>query len=420
MSPRGALITALALASRASGAAPREAIAWLYAPTATPATWAAWHAAVAAHPGALTGVAPCLYVVGADGVLALQVNASAAAGARAATAAFAALGAPAEPLLAASGTGMNRIIGNASLAAALVAATVAEADALGLSGFNLQLEEPGSAAIAAAWLAFLRDWLRALAPRRITVIIGGTCRGADWMDVSCAGYAALAAAEPNLHLVAEATYASDPRAWREALASLAAGAPPPLLALGMTYAAPLLDAAAGCLATAAAAGVQRLYLWVDLPPTESAWAAVAAWSSGAPLPPPPPPPPPPPRRNNTVAFIEPDFAADAAFFAAVRARAAAHGGDAFQVLSLVAWNGSFSPTPSAPLPPPDANVTAFLHAARAAAPRPLRVWGGVALCPGREFDCMLNYTHSTFTGAALGAAARAPGRDALQINVSPY
>lgn len=127
-----------------------------------------------------------------------------------------------------------------------------------------------------------------------------------------------------------------------------------------------------------------------------------------------------PPSHNSVAFIEPDFSTDPSFLSTILSRATTAGGVAFHVLSLIAWEGALSPSPASPLPPPDSNVTSFLHAARAVAPRPLRVWGGVSLCPGRAYDCMLNYSHSAFTGTALARAALSAGLDGVQIYVSPY
>jgi hypothetical protein len=124
--------------------------------------------------------------------------------------------------------------------------------------------------------------------------------------------------------------------------------------------------------------------------------------------------------NNTVAFIEPDFSADSDFLSRVDARVTAHGGTGFGALSLVAWNGSFAPNEMAPLPAPDARIAMFLRNARAASPRPLRVWGGISLCPGPRYDCMLNYTRSALTGRELGSAALAAGLDGVQVYVSPY
>lgn len=124
--------------------------------------------------------------------------------------------------------------------------------------------------------------------------------------------------------------------------------------------------------------------------------------------------------NNTVALIEPEFAADDSFLNEVHARVAAYGGSAFGALSLFAWNGSFAPNETAPLPAPDARVAAFLRSSRAASPRPLRIWGGINLCPGPRYDCMLNYTRSALTGRELGSAALAAGLDGVQIYVSPY
>ena len=95
------------------------------------------------------------------------------------------------PLLAASGTGMNKIINDSSLAASVIQATVNEALSLNLSGYNLQLEEPGSPEIQVLWMTFLTKWLKALdaaGGKTLAVSIGGDCRGRDWMYMDCGNY----------------------------------------------------------------------------------------------------------------------------------------------------------------------------------------------------------------------------------------
>lgn len=416
----------------AIGAAPlqtgsRSATLWLYAPTATNDTWASWFSAVRPHAHvAVTGVAPCLYLVGADGTFTLQVPPAVAAVARNWTARFVSdLGINALPLIAASGTGMNAVISNATLSAALIAATVSEARALGLSGYNLQLEEPGSPLIKEQWSAFLRSWLAALSPLTLSVIIGGDCRARDWMYMDCGDYVLLAlnATDPhnNLRLISEATYEGEPTVWREFLANLVRGATPALLNLGLEYKPPLLNPANGCLPAATAANVTGIYVWVD-PPADNAtaaaaWPALEAWVNATSV---KPPARASANQSNTVVIIEDDFILDNATLAGVAGTVVAHGGVAFSVLSMMAWNGSFSPSPASPLPPPSSEVAAFLRAVRATAPAPLRVWGGVSLCPGPEYACMLNYTQSAFTGEALAAAALGAGFDGVQIYVSPY
>jgi hypothetical protein len=125
--------------------------------------------------------------------------------------------------------------------------------------------------------------------------------------------------------------------------------------------------------------------------------------------------------TNTVAFIEPTFVNDTATLSRISSIVAEKGGLAFQRLSMMAWSDEdFAPTPSNPLPPPDGNTTAFLRNVRSSAPAGFKVWGGINLCPGRAFECMLNYSNSEFVGTELGKAALSSGLDGVQIYVSPY
>ena len=124
------------------------------------------------------------------------------------------------------------------------------------------------------------------------------------------------------------------------------------------------------------------------------------------------------RASNNVVFIEPDFATNLTRVAEV---ASSQGGLSFDALSLKAWALPYSPANlSSLLPPPDAAAVAFLHAARSAAPRPLKVYAGIDLCPGPAYTCMLDYTLSALTGRQLAAAAAAAGLDGVQLYVSPY
>lgn len=185
-----------------------------------------WYADAAAYRANVT---PCSYLVGSDGVWTTQLpNSSVAAMAAGWTARFTnELGLQVSPLLAASGTGMNAAIANATLGDALIAASVAEARALGLTGFNLQLEEPGSAVIQAQWRAFRVRWLSALGPNvTLSVIIGGVCRARDWMWMKTTGssrpmrlpcHTATCASSPRRH-----TRVSHPRGRRTSRTSCAA------------------------------------------------------------------------------------------------------------------------------------------------------------------------------------------------------
>jgi hypothetical protein len=143
------------------------------------------------------------------------------------------------PLLAASGTGMNLVLGDASGnlgkgtwaycgseirfmhprsccahllppgMAEFVSAAVAEALTVGFSGYNVQLEEPGNATIKAAWVAFLGYWLDEFGAHNLSlsIIIGGVCQARDWMYMDCGDYRALAdTGHSNLRVITEATY----------------------------------------------------------------------------------------------------------------------------------------------------------------------------------------------------------------------
>ena len=140
---------AVGTAATAAAATLGELVIWLYAPTAlSEDVWGGWYAELAAHRENVTGVAPCSYFVSADGSFTSQMsNASTAALAFNFTRRFATeLGLATNPLIAASGAGINALIrtGNEANASAFIAQTVAELVALNGSGYNVQLEEPGS------------------------------------------------------------------------------------------------------------------------------------------------------------------------------------------------------------------------------------------------------------------------------------
>ena len=131
--------------------------------------------------------------------------------------------------------------------------------------------------------------------------------------------------------------------------------------------------------------------------------------------------PAPTLQARNIVFIEPEFTTNASSLARVSAVCAAQGGLSFDALSLKIWAAPYGPTSlSSTLPPPDAGLVAFLRAARAAAPARLKVYGGIDLCPGPAYTCMLNYTLSALTGRQLAAAAGAAGLDGVQIYASPY
>jgi hypothetical protein len=125
--------------------------------------------------------------------------------------------------------------------------------------------------------------------------------------------------------------------------------------------------------------------------------------------------------NRTVIFLEQYFmpSSDPSLARAVNL-SSAHGGSAFQVLSLMTWDGDFSPNETAPLPAADAGTVSVLQAARAASPSPLRIWGGVSLCPGPAYSCMLNATQANLTGTQLAQRVADAGLQGVIIYVSPY
>jgi len=197
------------------------------------------------------------------------------------------LGLTVTPLLAASGSGMNAVIAEPAggpLSSAFIAASVAELVALGADGYNLQLEEPGSPTIRDAWLSFLGRWLDALAAaggKTLAVIVGGDCRGRDWMYMDCGDYRLFAAnasaPRPNLRVITEATYEQEPAAWRGILANAVRGLGAGLLQPGLEYGPPLLNPGNGCLAAAKAANISTLYVWVDTPTQAAQWDAFGEW-----------------------------------------------------------------------------------------------------------------------------------------------
>ena len=129
-----------------------------------------------------------------------------------------------------------------------------------------------------------------------------------------------------------------------------------------------------------------------------------------------------PAGGRNVVLIEPDFPSLAATnLTRIAEVCATRGGVAFDALSLKLWPAPYSPANlSSQLPPPDAAAVAALHAARLSAPQRLKVYGGVELCPGPAYTCMLQPALSTLTGAQLGAAALAAGLDGVQLYASPY
>jgi hypothetical protein len=197
------------------------------------------------------------------------------------------LGLAAVPLLAASGSGMNRVIAEPAggpLSSAFIAASVAELVAIGGAGYNVQLEEPGSPTIKAQWLDFLGRWVDALAAaggKTLAIIIGGECRARDWMWMDCGDYRLFAAnasmPRPNLKVITESTYEQEPAAWKGILANAVRGLGADLLQPGLEYGPPLDNPANGCHAAAKAANISTLYVWVNTPTTQSQWDSFGSW-----------------------------------------------------------------------------------------------------------------------------------------------
>lgn len=266
-----------------------ELIIWLYAPTAVSNdTWSGWYSDLEAHRENVTGVSPCSYLVDGSGAFVSQMPTPQSK----AMASFwtermaSELGLSAIPLIAASGTGMNRLIraGNEGEAAAFIAATVAELRAINGSGYNLQLEEPGNATIQAAWEGFLGAWADALAPSTIAVIVGGDCRGRDWMYMDCGNYKELQVNHTNIRAITEATYEKYPPNWKDFEGNIVRGLGKEVAQLGLEYGPPLLNPANGCLPLARASGVTTLYVWVNTPEagntSQAAWDAFGWWVQG--------------------------------------------------------------------------------------------------------------------------------------------
>lgn len=239
----------------------RDVTIWLYSPTATNTTWSLWFSDLASHRANVTGVAPCSYLMNEQGIFSTQVsarrfwvvdcetrdklaqfaNASNAALARYWTLRMSTeLALHTLPLIAASGSGMNRVLADPTgrlgkgrrnlrdrasheldgatlqtpfhMHAAFITAALSEALAIGASGFNVQLEEPGNTSIKAAWVTFLGDWLDAFTANNLSVsiIIGGYCHTRDWMNMDCGDYKVLGEANhPNLGVISEATYTGE-------------------------------------------------------------------------------------------------------------------------------------------------------------------------------------------------------------------
>ncbi len=280
--------TATSTSSASASSSGAELVLWLYAPQATRNdTWAAWYSDLQAHRENVTGVAPCSYLVTSSGEFVSQMPSNeTAALAKWWTRRMAAdLGLSVLPLIAASGTGMNALIrsGNGAAAAAFIAATVAELRAVNGAGYNVQLEEPGNETIKEEWEGFLGAWADALAPATISMIIGGDCRGRDWMYMDCGDYKLLQRNHSNLRAITEATYTKEPSAWMEFERNIVRGLGLPVAQLGLEYGPPLDNPLNGCLPQARASGVRALYVWVNPPEgagNQSAWDAFGWWLSG--------------------------------------------------------------------------------------------------------------------------------------------
>ena len=123
---------------------------------------------------------------------------------------------------------------------------------------------------------------------------------------------------------------------------------------------------------------------------------------------------------NQAVMMSPTFTTDPRVFANISANVVAHCPASFTTLSMKAWAGSYAPNEANPLPPPNSTVVAFLQSVKAKSKGRLQVWGGVEVCPGRAYDCMLNYSRSALTGTQIGQAAMAAGLDGITLYASPY
>jgi len=254
-------------------------IIWLYAPDASAENglWNNWTESIKSHRSNVTGVAPCLYLIEGDGSFTTQLgNQSNIDLARNMTLFYKnEMGLDTVPLLAASGTGMNKIINDSSLAARVIEATVNEALALNLSGYNLQLEEPGSPETQVAWMAFLTLWLKALdaaGGKTLAVIIGGDCRSRDWMYMDCGNYKQMfESGSTNLRVITEATYEQNPPDFKVFLANIQRGLGSQLVQAGLEYGPPSNNPSNGCLPEVVALNVTTLYYWVNPPSNQASW-----------------------------------------------------------------------------------------------------------------------------------------------------
>jgi len=266
-----------------------NAIIWLYAPDATEynGLWNNWTSQLASHRTNVTGVSPCLYLIEGDGSFTTQLgNQSNIDLARNMTLYYKnVMGLDTIPLLAASGTGMNKIINDSSLAATIIEETVNEAIALNLTGYNLQLEEPGSPEIQVAWMMFLTLWLKALdnaGGKTLAVIIGGDCRARDWMYMDCGNYKQMyEAGSTNLRIITEATYEQYPPNWKIFLANIQRGLSSELVQAGLEYGPPINNPENGCLPEAISLNVSTIYLWVNPPTDQASWNGMGYFLSNS-------------------------------------------------------------------------------------------------------------------------------------------
>jgi hypothetical protein len=288
------LAAAPVVASAAGAATLGELVIWLYAPTALSAdVWSGWFSELAAHRVNVTGVAPCSYFVSGDGSFTSQMsNASTAALAFDWTRRFAnELGLATNPLIAASGSGMNALIraGNEANASAFIAQTVAELVALNGSGYNVQLEEPGSPEIEAEWKVFLGKWADALAAagnKTIALILGSDCRSRDWMYMDCGDYRLLQQNHSNIRGITEATYTKEPSAWIDYAENIVRGLGNPVAQLGLEFGPPLLNHNNGALPKARELGVTTIWVrtrrsFASSPARQSSKPCILSLSSDA-------------------------------------------------------------------------------------------------------------------------------------------
>ena len=277
----------------ASAVPSREVVFWLDARSASNATWASWAEEMSSHRANVTGAAPLAYQISPAGTFGTAIpNASAVAIAdgwmqymRTEVALRI------KPLVFASADGIARAIADPTVGSALISSSALEAQRLGITAFDLQLDVAGPAGLRGPWLAFLAAWLGSLdaVGAQLGLLIPGNCSAGqpdEWFGASCADLRALAlnvtAPHPNLRVISEASFGdASPADWTAGINAAEHGLGPSVLSLGVTYDAPLLDQGNGCLMYALAGGLTSLYVKEGLPAPgpagAEAWTAFGYW-----------------------------------------------------------------------------------------------------------------------------------------------